>query len=798
MSDAHIRAFVRESEEGITELNNSLLALESDPDDPEAMDAIFRTAHTLKGNAAAMGFGDFSGLAHAMEDLLDEVRGGDMTVSGDLMDRLFEAVDLLDAMLGEIDETGGTDIDPTGVEDDLRTMAEEGVDGLSESSGRTGSEAAREDGADALDGDASADAAGDDATDDDGEHGPDAADGAGGGTDGDGEAADSDPIDPDFDHGLDPADDEGVYRATVDLGDADMPGIDAMFVLEAAEDGFGGLSCDPDRESIEEGEFEGTFDLYVSAAAAATVEAGVDAVSQVDAVAVDAVEPAPGDEGAAGEADAAGDDGGAADGEDSGDASGAGDATGAADDAIGVAGDAGVNDEDGDGNDDGSAGDADGDSEGGGTGGDSTGSSSTSDSISSVRVDVEQLDDLYGLVEQLVTSRIKLRREMEESGIDSDNLDELDKISSSLQDTVMDMRLIPLSAVVDTFPRLVRDLARDQSKEVDFEIDGRDIELDRTILTEIRDPLVHILRNAVDHGIEPPEEREAAGKDPTGTIELTASRERDHVTIVVEDDGGGIEADALREKAVEEGVKTEAEVEAMSDAEARELVFHPGFSTNEEVTDVSGRGVGMDVVRTTVKDLDGSVTLDSTPGEGTRFEIKLPVTVAIVRVMFVEVDGVEYGVPIKNIAEVSRASGVDVANGEEVVRHDGDIYPVLRLSEVLGTAGAAGAAGGSGGALADGGREDEAGGDAGRADRDGVDALGDDAPDDAGDGMLLRIREEKRPIALHCDDVLHQEEVVVKPLEGILSGIPGLSGTAVLGDGDVVSILDVETLGGRR
>ncbi|WP_348613409.1 chemotaxis protein CheA [Halobaculum rarum] len=764
MSEAHIRAFVRESEEGITELNNSLLALESDPDDPEAMDAIFRTAHTLKGNAAAMGFGDFSGLAHAMEDLLDEVRGGDMAVSGALMDRLFEAVDLLDAMLGEIDESGDTNIDPTGVEEDLRVLAEEGAEALGSESGDGASEPG-----DAVTGSDDGDSDDDSAADS-------------GGSDGEADDAGDDTaaVDPEFDHGLSLGDDEGVYRARVDLGGADMPGIDAMFVLEAVEDGFGGMACDPDREAIEEGEFEGTFDLYVVADAGATVEAGVDAVSQVESVEVSAVDPAPGD------------DAGTGANETGIDANETGiDANETGTDAVDDAG----TDDTGDAAEAGSGGDDDGeDSEddddsrsSSGSGGSGGSNTSSSDNISSVRVDVEQLDDLYGLVEQLVTSRIKLRREMEEAAIDSDNLDELDKISTNLQDTVMDMRLIPLSAVVDTFPRLVRDLARDQSKDVNFDIDGRDIELDRTILTEIRDPLVHILRNAVDHGIESPEEREAAGKDPTGTIELRADRERDHVTIVVEDDGGGIEADALREKAVEKGVKSRAEVEAMSDAEARELVFHPGFSTNDEVTDVSGRGVGMDVVRTTVKDLDGSVTLDSTPGEGTRFEIKLPVTVAIVRVMFVEVDGVEYGVPIKNIAEVSRADGIDVAHGDEIVRHDDDIYPVVRLREVLGTAGAA-AGGGAGSALADGGSEVE-------RSRSRDDGTGDDSDED---GMLLRIHEEKRPVALHCDDVLHQEEVVVKPLEGILSGIPGLSGTAVLGDGDVVSILDVETLGGRR
>ncbi|MEZ3145176.1 ATP-binding protein [Halobaculum sp. MBLA0143] len=724
MSDAH-KTFVRESEEGITDLNNALLDLESDPDDPEAMDLIFRTAHTLKGNAAAMGFEQFSGLAHAMEDLLDEVRDGHIEVTTELMDMLFEAVDILDAMLAQIDENGDTSTDPSGLEERLRAVADGDVDLETDDAGDP------DEGSDAEPSTAeSAESADAEST---GAKSTDAESAAAG------------------DHGLSPADDEGVYLASVDVGDTDMPGVDAMFVLEATEEAFPGIETRSDRDAVEDGDFEETFDVYVRDESAETVTAGLSAVSQVSGADVTVVEPSPAD--GADDTD---------DGEAPAESEPAADDTAASTDEETETESTTESDEETE---------------------TDTGSSTTtssSDSISSIRVDVEQLDDLYGLVEQLVTSRIKLRREMEEAGIDSENLDELDKISSNLQNTVMDMRLIPLSSVVDTFPRLVRDLARDQDKQVDFEIDGRDIELDRTILTEIRDPLVHVLRNAVDHGIEPPDEREAAGKDPTGQIELRATRERDHVNIVVEDDGAGIDADGLRKKAVEEGVKTPDEVEAMDDDEARELIFHPGLSTNEEVTDVSGRGVGMDVVRTTVKQLDGTVSLDSTPGEGSRFEIRLPVTVAIVRVMFVKVDGTEYGIPIKNIAEVSRAGNIETVNREEVVRHDGDIYPVIHLREVLQDN-----AGGNTQptpAAADGGVADDTG-----------DGLLDDT--DGDDGMLVRIREENRPVALHCDEVLHQEEVVVKPLEGILSGIPGLSGTAVLGDGDVVTILDVETLG---
>jgi two-component system chemotaxis sensor kinase CheA len=318
----------------------------------------------------------------------------------------------------------------------------------------------------------------------------------------------------------------------------------------------------------------------------------------------------------------------------------------------------------------------------------------------------------------------------------------------------MDMRLVPLKKVVNKFPRLVRDLAREQEKEVDFEMEGTDIELDRTILDEISDPLMHLLRNAVDHGIEPPEEREAAGKSREGTIRLRGFRERDRVTIEVEDDGGGIDPEGIRRKAVEKGIMSREDVDELSEEEAQKLVFHAGFSTNDEVTDVSGRGVGMDVVQDTVSRLDGEIRVDSAPGEGTTISLSLPVTVAIVKVLFVQSGEEEYGVPIKNVDEIRRMEDVQTVEGEEVVTHDDTVYPLVRLGDALGVPGET----------------------------------------QNGDGMLVRVKESERKVAIHCDAVSRQEEVVVKPFEGILSGIPGLSGAAVLGEGDVVTILDVETL----
>ncbi|WP_324756140.1 chemotaxis protein CheA [Haloarcula montana] len=653
MDDQYLDAFIRESEEAITELNNSLLDLESDPSDTEAMDSIFRTAHTLKGNFGAMGFDDAANLAHAVEDLLDQMRQGEMEVTPEVMDLVFAGVDQIEVIVNEIEEHGESQTQTDEMVAELRTVLEEG-----------------------------ADAAGGDPT------------GDGGGTDdGGGSGDDSVSIGADID--ASEADDR-IVHVDIDVGESDMLGVDSMLALEAVEDVFDVLAMEPERAAIEDGEFEDTFVLYLDASDAATVDAELNSVGKIGSF--DATDVT--DELTTGVTDSGSMTAGATESEDS--------------------------------------------------------EEHSVDEIKSVRVDVDQLDDLHGLVEQLVTSRIKLRRGVEQNDLDSagETLNELDKITANLQNTVMDMRLIPLKKVVGKFPRLVRDLARELDKDIEFTIEGEDIELDRTILTEISDPLMHILRNSVDHGIESPDEREQAGKPRTGQIELRASRERDHVIITVEDDGAGLDVQGIKQKAIEKGVRSPEELEAMDDSAIYDLIFHPGFSTADEVTDTSGRGVGMDVVHDTVTQLDGSVSVESDQGEGTTVSLRLPVTMAIVKVLFVEVGDEEYGVPIKNVDEITSTDAIKQVNGTEVIKHNDDIYPVIQLADTFDV---------------------------------------EDAHTN-GDGMLVRIRESERQVALYCDSVNSQEEVVVKPLEGILSGTPGLSGTAVLGDGNIVHILDVVTL----
>ncbi|TKR28295.1 chemotaxis protein CheA [Natronomonas salsuginis] len=668
MNDDHIHAFVSECRENITDLNNALLALEDDPDDDEAIESVFRTAHTLKGNFGAMGFSNASELAHVLEDLLDEIRGGEIEVTPDIMDAAFDGVDRIETIVGEIDRDGESATDP--VETTARLRA-------------------------AIDAGAAHKAA------------SDTGDSTSGAEVGASSAVSPPPMDDadKFAHGRISVDPEG------------MLGVDALLILEALADAFGEFRTVPPRDEVEEGAYDGSFDVFVPDVSADAFGEELDGIGAVESFEVSTGTPRT----------------------------------------------------DTDAPDSAPPGD-DGDEEN-----QRTTSSTGGNDISSVRVDVDRLDELHGLVEQLVTGRITIRRAIEEGDTEmaSTSLNDFDKMTSRLQNTVMDMRLIPLRRVVSNLPRVVRDVARSQGKDVSFEMRGEDIELDRSILTEIEDPLIHILRNAVDHGVESPDAREAAGKPREGTIELRASRQRDHVTIAVSDDGGGIDPDEMRAKAAEENVIPRSEAETLSDDEAYDLVFHPGFSTAGEVTDVSGRGVGMDVVHSTVEQLDGTVNVESALGEGTTVELRLPVSVAIVDVLFVAVGDREYGIPIKNIDELTHAAETETVHGTEVVRHDDEVYPVIELGDALHLDGEAAFADGET-LAADGGTLAEA--------------------SDDDDEMLVRIRQSVRPVALRCDSFSDQEEVVVKPLEGPLSGIPGIGGTAILGDGNIVPILDVVSL----
>ncbi|AGB15900.1 chemotaxis protein histidine kinase-like protein [Halovivax ruber XH-70] len=376
----------------------------------------------------------------------------------------------------------------------------------------------------------------------------------------------------------------------------------------------------------------------------------------------------------------------------------------------------------------------------------------------SVRVERDQVDSLLQLVEGLVTSRVRLRSAIESrepyETLERE-LDDLEDFTAELQETVMDVRLVPLQTVTNRLPRVVRDLAREQDKQVTFDQSNADVELDRGVLDRIGDPLIHLVRNAVDHGIESVESRKAAGKDPEGTIELSANRTQNRVTIDIADDGSGLDADRLREEAVDADILTRDEADELLDEAAYDLVFNSGLSTKEQVTDVSGRGVGMDVVRRTVDELNGSVSIHSEPGEGTTVTMTLPVSVAVDDVLFVESGGEQFGIPVDVVRDVADGADVVESDGELVYEDGEESLPVVELSSALEV---------------------------------------DDPRSSDPDGMLVRVRDDVRPVALKCDVVRTRREVVITPFEGFMRNVPGISGATVRGRGEVITILDVSTL----
>jgi len=406
-----------------------------------------------------------------------------------------------------------------------------------------------------------------------------------------------------------------------------------------------------------------------------------------------------------------------------------------------------------------------------------------------IRVEVSRLNRLMDLVGELVLGRNRLLQLISDAdvertstgGADADGeverlkalmgeleeaSDKIDFTTSELQSAIMRTRMVQIGQVFGKFPRVVRDLSREFDKDINLVVEGEDTELDKSLVEEIDDPLLHLVRNAVDHGIESPEERKAKGKDPQGEIRLSASHAGNHIVIEIEDDGAGLDPDALREKAVERGVLTETEAEDLTDAEAHRLIFRPGFTTTEEASQVSGRGVGMDVVKTNLSELNGTIDIDSTLGEGTRFQLKLPLTLAILQSMLVRSGAETFAIPLYAVSEVVRITSdmLESIQGGEVLHHRDSVVPIIRLDEALDV------------------QVPNAGGE--RMDR---------THSEQGEYAVI-VNVAHRRVALVVDEPVAQEEVVIKSLGDYLKAVPGIAGSTILGDGQVIMVLDVGEL----
>lgn len=371
----------------------------------------------------------------------------------------------------------------------------------------------------------------------------------------------------------------------------------------------------------------------------------------------------------------------------------------------------------------------------------------------SVRVDLERIDKLMNMVSELVIYRTRLEQIVIDNKSQElvETIEQVERTTSDLQDLVMKIRMLPLEVVFNRFPRLIRDISVDLKKEINFIIEGSETELDRTVIDEIGEPLIHLLRNAADHGIESREKRIAAGKDPVGTIKLVAYQEGTKALIKVEDDGAGINLAKVKAKAEKMGINTEG----LSDNDIRNLIFNQGFSTNTEVTDISGRGVGMDVVKTKISALGGTVDVVSEEGKGSSFIIKLPLTLQIIQALLVKVGSETFAISLGYIDKVIdyKEDRIKKTNGEEVIVYRDTIIPLIRLNERLGI-----------------------------------------NKDDNKKKFVIIVKVGDKVVGLLVDSLLGQQEIVIKPLGDTLKSLKEYIGATILGNGLVTLILDVAAL----
>ncbi len=382
-----------------------------------------------------------------------------------------------------------------------------------------------------------------------------------------------------------------------------------------------------------------------------------------------------------------------------------------------------------------------------------------SEAETTVRVDTARLDEIMNMVGELVLVRNRLVRLGSNSGDESmaKAVSNLDVVTADLQTAVMKTRMQPIKKVFGRFPRLVRDLARNLKKEINLELVGEETDLDKNLVEALADPLVHLVRNAVDHGIESPDEREAAGKSRTGRVVLSAEQEGDHILLMITDDGKGMDAAVLRAKAVEKGLLDKDAAERLTELECYNLIFAPGFSTKTEISDVSGRGVGMDVVKTKISQLNGTVNVFSQKGAGSKIVIKVPLTLAIMPTLMVMLGNQAFAFPLVNVNEIFHLdlSRTNVVDGQEVVIVRDKALPLFYLKRWL---------------------------------------VRDAAVEEQGEGHVVILSVGTQRIGFVVDQLVGQEEVVIKPLGKMLQGTPGMSGATITGDGRIALILDVPSM----
>ena len=682
MDNQYMDMFLDESHEHLQSLNEGLLRLEENMEEIDAVNDIFRNAHTLKGMSATMGFAKIAELTHEMEDVLDLVRKNQLKLNEDIMDTLFKCLDSLEQM---VDSVGNGEAEDVVDVSDL-------VAKLSSISKGTPPPAAAP--AAAAPSGAAAPAGG-----------------AAGGSD-----LDLDDIDLDV---MKKAKEAGMnlFHVKVTLMETCvLKAARSVMVMHALDEIGDVIKSIPPAEDLEQEKFERSFDVLVATSGdAEAVQNAVDTVSEIEDIAVSAIDPDKlGKETAPAPV-----------------AAPAAAAPAAAPAAPAPKKEAAKP---------------------------AAAAPKKQHQSQSVRVDIEKLDTLMNLMGELVINKVRLEQIGQTHRMSDlmETLEQMDRVTGDLQNIVMKVRMVPVSAVFNRFPRMVRDVSKELGKEINLTIEGEETELDRTVIDEIGDPIMHLLRNSLDHGVESPDKREAKGKSRVGEVGLIARHEGNNVVIMITDDGAGIDADKIRRKAVEKGMISQDEADRLDDADAVRLIFLPGFSTAEQITDISGRGVGMDVVRSKIEALSGHVDVETHIDEGSVFKIKLPLTLAIIQAMLVQVQDEMYAIPLGSIDSTINIEPTDIqtVQNKEVIVLRGEIIPIIRMEEALQVP----------------------------------------HTKDSDELFVVVVHAGEAKAGIVVDNLIGQQEIVIKTLGNLFAGLKLFGGATVLGDGKVALILDVATM----
>ena len=726
--DEILQDFLVEAGEILEELNEELVDLEQRPDDFDLLNSVFRGFHTIKGGAGFLGIEALVGVCHRAEDVFNVLRQGERSVDAELMDAVLQVLDTVNGMFEVIN--GGEEPEPADPDllEKLRLLAlptdENTATGQEEAAAEempAEETASPEDepavAPQAAEAGAAAGEAGsdDEITEDEFEALLDQLHGEGkhGGVPASGQAAGAKAADetPAPQGGDEITEDE--FEALLDQlhGEGRHGGVPAK--PPAAETPSAEEPAPAGTDDITEEEFEALLDQLHGKGRHGGVPAGAARPPAPKQPAPEpAGEPAPApDEAASAPAQQA-----------------ATPARPAAAPAKAAGAKAAAKKR---------------------AGGETT-----------VRVDTSRLDEIMNMVGELVLVRNRLatlRADLGDGAV-ANAVSNLDVVTSDLQLAVMKTRMQPIKKVFGRFPRVVRDLARSLNKEIDLEMHGEETDLDKNLVEALADPLVHLVRNAVDHGIELPDERERVGKDRKGKVVLSASQEGDHILLSITDDGKGMDPDVLRSKAVEKGIMDEESAARLDDRDCYNLIFHPGFSTKTEISDVSGRGVGMDVVKTRIAQMNGTVEIDSELGKGSTIIVKLPLTLAILPTLMVVLGRQPFALPLSNVVEIFNMdeARTNVVDGQLTIRVRERALPLFNLHNWLVT-----------------------------------DAS---APRAEDGGHVVVVNAGGVQVGLLVDYLVGQEEVVIKPLGALLQGLEGMAGATITGDGKIALILDVPGL----